>query len=189
MLSEHMVPELLSGMPSTSPLKIWSAACSSGQEPYSITMVLADLVAANRLRVVATDLNQKVLDRAKTGRYSQLEVNRGLPVTMLVEHFTRAGAEWQVSAKLRAAVSFARHNLMDAPPLGGPFDVVFLRNVLIYFDTDTKRNVLRRVRQVIRPGGFLLLGAAETTIGIDDSWERVTHGSGSVYRFGSRRAA
>ncbi|WP_372594545.1 protein-glutamate O-methyltransferase CheR [Actinotalea sp.] len=187
-LADHIVPELL-GPTGTAPVRIWSAACSSGQEPYSIAMALADLATAGRLRVVATDLNRQVLDRARSGRYSQLEVNRGLPAPMLVQHFARAGADWEIAPALRTSITFAEHNLLDAPPAGGPFDVVFLRNVLIYFDLATKREVLRRVRRAIRPGGYLLLGAAETTIGIDDEWERVSLGRGSGYRLSTRRAA
>ncbi len=187
-LAEHIVPELGVTMGSGH-LSIWSAACSSGQEPYSITMALPYLATAGRLHVLGTDLNQRVLAQARSGRYSQLEVSRGLPPAMLAQHFTRVGSEWEVSPALRAGVRFARHNLLDAPPVGGPFDVVFLRNVLIYFDLATKRDVLRRVRQVLRPGGYLLLGASETTIGIDDAWERVSLGRGSGYRHATRRAA
>ncbi len=170
-------------------MRIWSAACSSGQEPYSIAMALADLALGGRLSVLATDLNQQVLARARAGRYSQLEMNRGLPVSMLVRHFARVGPDWEISPAIRSSVTFAQHNLLDSPPRGGPFDVVFLRNVLIYFDLDTKRDVLRRVRKVLRPGGYLILGAAETTIGIDDEWERVSLGRGSGYRLATRRAA
>lgn len=190
-LREHVVPELLAarGPFGAGPLRIWSAACSSGQEPYSIAMTLAGDLPLTSLRIVATDLSQQMVDRARAGRYSQLEVNRGLPAPMLVAHFTRVGAEWQVAAPLREAITFAKHNLLEAPPVGGPFDVVFLRNVLIYFDLATKRDVLRRVQQVVRPGGYLLLGAAETTIGVDDGWERVPAGRSSVYRLAARRAA
>jgi chemotaxis protein methyltransferase CheR len=190
-LADHVVPELLAarGPFGAGPLRVWSAACSSGQEPYSIAMALADLVPPASLRIVATDLSQQMVDRARTGRYSQLEINRGLPAPMLVKHFTRHGAEWEVAAPLRQAITFQRHNLLDAPPLGGPFEIVFLRNVLIYFDLATKRDILRRVQQVVRPGGYLLLGAAETTIGIDDGWERVPVGRSSVYRLAARRAA
>ena len=186
-LSRHILPQIEAQRPG-GVVKVWSAACSSGQEPYSVAMALDHLVAARRLEILATDLNQQMVERARTGRYNQLEVNRGLPAPMLVKYFTRNGSDWEVSQTLRGAITFARHNLLDAPP-GGPFDVVFLRNVLIYFDLPTKREVLRRVRQAIRPGGYLLLGAAETTIGIDDGWERVSHDRGSVYRTASGRAA
>lgn len=192
-LVDHVLPELLTGptrfggLPPS--LRIWSAACSSGQEPYSIAMTLADAAPQVALRITATDLSREMLERGRSGRYSQLEVNRGLPAPMLVKHFTRAGADWEVSPQLRSSTTFVQHNLLDAPPTGGPFDVVFLRNVLIYFDLATKRDVLRRVQQVLRPGGFLLLGAAETTIGVDDGWQRVPVGRGSVYRLPHRRAA
>lgn len=190
-LADHVVPALLDGRPGfgAPTLRIWSAACSSGQEPYSIAMVLADAVPHVQLRILASDLSQQMVDRARAGRYSQLEVNRGLPAPMLVRHFTRAGADWEIAANLRQSITFQKHNLLDTPPTGGPFDVVFLRNVLIYFDLATKREVLRRVQQVLRPGGYLLLGAAETTIGIDEGWERVAAGRGSVYRLAARRAA
>ena len=192
-LVDHVMPEVLTGparLAGPSPVvRIWSAACSSGQEPYSIAMTLADAAPQATLRITATDLSRGMVERARSGRYSQLEVNRGLPAPMLVKHFTRAGADWEVSAALRATTTFLQHNLLDAPPTGGPFDVVFLRNVLIYFDLATKRDVLRRVQQVLRPGGFLLLGAAETTIGVDDGWQRVPVGRGSVYRLPHRRAA
>ena len=188
-LTELVVPELLARRPPPTPLRIWSAACSSGQEPYSILMQLGDLVAARRVQLLATDLNQTMVDRARTGRYNQLEVNRGMPAPLLVKHFTRAGADWEIAPALRSAATFQRHTLLEMPPPGGPFDVVFVRNVLIYFDLATKRDVLRRIGQAMRPGGYLFLGAAETTIGIDDSWDRVSHGRGSVYRLGARRAA
>ncbi|KGM13834.1 CheR family methyltransferase [Cellulomonas bogoriensis] len=190
-LTEHIVPAILgssSGAFAPS-LRIWSAACSSGQEPYSIAMSLEDLLPPNGWRITATDLNEQMLTRARAGRYNQLEMNRGLPVTMLVKHFSRAGTDWEVNPQLRRTISFVRHNLLDPPPTGGPFDVVFLRNVLIYFDLATKRDVLQRVHGVLKPGGYLILGAAETTIGIDDGWERVPVGAGSAYRRTARRAA
>ncbi|GGC01772.1 CheR family methyltransferase [Cellulomonas carbonis] len=188
-LVEHVVPQAREARGGATDLRIWSAACSSGQEPYSIAMALADALPGLTPTIVATDLSEEMVRRARAGRYSQLEVNRGLPAAMLVKHFTRVGTEWEISASLRDRVRFERHNLLDLPPAGGPFDVVFLRNVLIYFDLETKRQVLRRVQQVLRPGGFLLLGAAETTIGVDDAWERVPVGRGSVYRSTARRAA
>lgn len=189
-LVDHVVPTLTAERVEVAPtLRIWSAACSSGPEPYSIAMALADVVPAGRLRILATDLSGEMLRRAERARYSQLEINRGLPAPMLVRHFARAGVEWEVVPALRAQVTFQRNNLLESPPVGGPFDVVFLRNVLIYFDLATKREVLRRVQRVVRPGGYLLLGAAETTLGIDDAWERVPVGRGAVYRHDVRRAA
>jgi chemotaxis protein methyltransferase CheR len=188
-LTDHVVPELIRERPATQTLRLWSAACSTGQEAYSIIMAMRASAPNLSVQITATDLSEQVLARARAGRYSQLEVNRGLPAAMLVQHFTRVGIEWEVSQQVRRGVTFARHNLLHAPPAGGPFDIVFLRNVLIYFDLATKQDVLRRVQTVVRPGGFLLLGGAETTIGVDDAWERVPVGRSSVYRLNARRAA
>jgi len=178
-LRRDVLPTLRAQNPGT--LRIWSAACSTGQEPYSIAMTLLDS-DERRFAITATDLSGEVLARARAGEYSQLEINRGLPAPMLVRYFDRSGAGWLVKDELRRTVSFAQHNLLSPPPAGGPFDVVFLRNVLIYFDTDTKRDVLSRVRRALRPGGYLVLGAAESTMGIDDAWERVATARGPVYR-------
>ena len=177
-LSAHILP-LLRAAGATDRVRVWSAACSTGQEPYSILMALAD--APLSVEVVATDLNEQVLARAREGQYSQLEVNRGLPAAVLVRHFERVGAHWRVRADLRNRVQFRRHNLMDAPP-PGPFDLVFLRNVLIYFDLPTKRAVLDRVARALRPGGFVVLGAAETTLGVHDGFERVEAGGAVLHR-------
>jgi chemotaxis protein methyltransferase CheR len=165
-------------------LQIWSAACSSGQEPYTIAMLLEDAIphAATRVAITATDLSREMVARTRAGRFSQLEVNRGLPAPMLVRHFVRAGNEWEVTPQLRRMVTASECNLAAPLPRMGPFDVVYLRNVLIYFDLPTKQAILRRVRDLMRPDGWLFLGAAETTLGVDDSWERVVVGRSSAYR-------
>jgi chemotaxis protein methyltransferase CheR len=165
-------------------LRIWCGACSSGQEPYSVAMTALDTpaVAGWKLEIVATDLNEEMVARARAGRYSQLEVNRGMPATSLVKHFTRDGASWRIAPAIASAVTFRQLNLVRPFPPMGRFDVVFLRNVLIYFDLPTKRDILRRVRQVLAPDGFLFLGAAEMTMGVDDQWERVPAGRSSVYQ-------
>jgi chemotaxis protein methyltransferase CheR len=178
-LRPHVLP-LLRQAGAAGRLRVWSAACSTGQEPYSILMALAD-VPAVPVDIVATDLNEQVLERARAGEYSQLEVNRGLPATALVRYFERVGPHWRVRPELRAQVQFRRHNLLDPPP-AGPFDMVFCRNVLIYFDLATKRAVLDRIARVLRPGGFLVLGAAETTLGIHDGFERVEAGGAVLHR-------
>ena len=183
-LTSTVLPSLLAARGPAERLQIWSAACSSGQEPYTIAMLLEDALpnAASRVAVTATDLSREMVERTRAGKFSQLEVNRGLPAAMLVRHFTRAGTEWQVSPSLRRMVTASECNL--AAPLSrmGPFDVVYLRNVLIYFDLPTKQAILRRVRALMRPDGWLFLGAAETTLGVDDSWERVVIGRSSAYR-------
>ncbi|GII05653.1 CheR family methyltransferase [Planobispora takensis] len=181
--TDTVLPDLMERRPATQRLRIWSAACSSGQEPYGLAMLLEEsLTSSRQYEIFATDISNEMLDRAKAGRYSQLEVNRGLPVPMLVKYFQRAGTEWQVGDALRRNISFQKVNLAAPLPPAQPFDVVFLRNVLIYFDLETKRSVLRRIRSLMRPDGWLFLGAAETTIGIDDGFERVVAGRASAYR-------
>ncbi|GIG22650.1 hypothetical protein Cch01nite_33740 [Cellulomonas chitinilytica] len=183
LLTEHIVPALRGPNGSLPRLRVWSAACSTGQEPYSIAMTLADCVGPDTsVEIVASDLNTAVLERAAAGEYSRIETNRGLPSSMLVRYFDAEGTGWRVREQLRRQVTFLKHNLLEPPAFGGQFDVVFLRNVLIYFDLPVKRQVLEHVLAAMRPGGFLVLGAAETTIGLDDGWERVPLERGAVYR-------
>lgn len=165
-------------------IKVWSAACSSGQEAYTIAMQHADFAATrpSRLQILATDLSQQMVDRVKAGRYSQLEMNRGLPAAKLVKHFGRQGPEWQIDPTLRALVTARTMNLAVPFPAIGPFDIVFLRNVLIYFDVPTKQEILRRVRAVMRPESYLFLGSAEVTLGVDQGWQRHAIGRSSFYR-------
>ncbi len=183
-LASTVLPSLLTARAPAERLQIWSAACSSGQEPYTIAMLLEDALpnATSRVAITATDLSRAMVERTRAGRFSQLEVNRGLPAAMLVRHFARTGTEWQVSPSLRRMVTASECNLAAPLPRMGPFDVVYLRNVLIYFDLPTKQAILRRVRALMRPDGWLFLGAAETTLGVDDSWERVVIGRSSAYR-------
>jgi chemotaxis protein methyltransferase CheR len=183
-LTSTVLPALLAARGSAERLQVWSAACSSGQEPYTVAMLLEDALpnAATRVSITATDLSREMVERTRAGRFSQLEVNRGLPAPMLVRHLARAGTEWEVSPTLRRMVTARECNLAAPLPPMGPFDVVYLRNVLIYFDLPTKQAILRRVRALMRPDGWLFLGAAETTLGVDDSWERVVIGRSSAYR-------
>jgi chemotaxis protein methyltransferase CheR len=169
-LASVLLPDLLHRRAAARPLTIWSAASSSGQEAYSIAMVLHDRLANDpswNPRVLATDLSERMVRRTRAGRYSQLEINRGLPASRLVRHFTRVGAEWQVNEPLRRMVDARQLNLAAPFPPLPPVDVTFLRNVLIYFDIDTRRQMLQRIRQVLRPGGYLVLGGAETTLDVD----------------------
>jgi chemotaxis protein methyltransferase CheR len=178
-----VLPDLLAKRAASRTLKIWSAACSSGQEPYTLAMVLQDSMPAGwSFDIVGTDISQEMLSRAEAGQYSQLEVNRGLPATLLVRHFERVGANWKIAPALKNSVTFRRLNLAAPFPPMGPFDIVFIRNVLIYFDVETKRGVLQRVASTLRPDGWLFLGSAETTIGIDDRFERVVAGRTSAYK-------
>ncbi len=183
-LTTTVLPALQAARGPAERLQIWSAACSSGQEAYTIAMLLEDAMpnAGSRVSITATDLSREMVERTRAGRFSQLEVNRGLPAPMLVRHFSRASSEWEVNANLRRMVTATECNLAAPLPRMGPFDVVYLRNVLIYFDLSTKQAILRRVRSLMRPDGWLFLGAAETTLGVDDSWERVVLGRSSAYR-------
>lgn len=153
-------------------LRIWSAAASTGQEAYSLAMILADsaaLLGDRRVEIVGTDLAREPLARARAGIYSQFEVQRGLPVQMLLRHFRReADGAWRIADALRAMVQFQEWNLLDDPRPLGRFDAVFLRNVLIYFDTPTKAQVLRLVAQQMAPDGVLYLGGTETVLGVSD---------------------
>jgi chemotaxis protein methyltransferase CheR len=189
-MTTMVLPELLSRRATTRHLRVWSAACSSGQEPYTLAMQLQDnLPGGWAYEILGTDISTEMLQRAEAGNYSQLEINRGLPAASLVRHFERVGAHWRVSPQLRRNVSFRRLNLAAPLPPLPPFDVIFLRNVLIYFDVETKRSVLQRVSAALKPDGWLFLGSAETTIGIDDRFERVVTGRTSAYRLRAATAA
>jgi chemotaxis protein methyltransferase CheR len=181
-LRTTVVPELLATTSPSSRINVWSAACSSGQEAYTIAMVMAEHARGRKVDILASDLSSEMLERTRTGSYSQLEVGRGLPAPLMVRHFRRAGTQWQISQELRAMVRTQRINLAAPLPPLPVFDVVFLRNVLIYFDAPTKKAILQRVRHVLSPNGFLFLGGAETTLGIDESWARTTVGRFTLYR-------
>lgn len=185
-LEHHVVPDLLRARAASRTLTIWSAACSSGQEPYTIAMVLRDRfpeLANWNVRILSTDISHEMLARTAAGRYSQAEVNRGLPAPLLVRWFDRDGPDWVAKPELRAMVDVRPLNL--ASPWGAlpTADIVFLRNVLIYFSVPTKYDILERLRQHLRPDGALFLGAAESTLGIHDGYERVApDGTASYYR-------
>jgi chemotaxis protein methyltransferase CheR len=190
-LSNQVIPELVKARSATRSLRVWSAACSSGQEPYSLAMVMQDAMPLGwNSEILATDISTEMLTRAEAGTFTQLEVNRGLPAPLLVRYFERVGAHWKVSSSLRNHMTFKRLNLAAPLPSIGQFDVIFIRNVLIYFDVETKRSVLQQVSNLLRSDGWLFLGSAETTIGIDDRFERVVAGRTSAYRLrtGARTA-
>lgn len=180
-LRQSLVPELLKG--SSSGLRMWSAAASTGQEAYSLAILLQEhFPNAADVSILATDLSREVLRKAASGRFSQLEVNRGLPARLLVRYFSRQGLEWEVAERVRRMVTFRQLNLARPLPALPRMDLVLLRNVLIYFDPPTKAAVLRHVAHVVRPGGYLFLGSAETTYGLDPQWERVELGRSVFYR-------
>ena len=180
-----VMPELLARKERTRTLAIWSAGCSSGQEPYSIAMSIREHfpeLLTWQLSILGTDISGSVLDRARAGRYGQLEVNRGLPAHLLVRHFTRAGMEWEIEEPIRRMVRFEHHNLNDAWPSMPPFDLVLMRNVMIYFETEAKRRVLAKMHGQLAPHGYLLLGASETTYSLSDDFIREPDGRTAWYR-------
>jgi chemotaxis protein methyltransferase CheR len=169
-----ILPELLQARAGRRSLRIWCAASSTGQEPYSIAMCLKEMsptLAGWRVEILATDLSQAVLEKSKSGMFSQFEVQRGLPIQMLVKYFTQTGEFWQLNADIRAMVQFRQLNLLQDFSHLGAFDIVFCRNVLIYFDQHTKIGIFNRLARLMEPDGFLVLGAAETVVGLSDAFK------------------
>ncbi|HEX7791041.1 MAG TPA: protein-glutamate O-methyltransferase CheR [Afipia sp.] len=168
---DTVLPQLLKARANRRSLRIWCAAASTGQEPYSLAMLLKDALPAGwRAEIVATDLSLEVLEKAKAGIYSQFEVQRGLPIQLLVKHFKQVGDVWQLNPDIRAMVRYQQANLLQDFSHFGVFDIIFCRNVLIYFDQPTKIDVFGRMQKVNEPDGFLFLGAAETVIGLTDAY-------------------
>ena len=173
---DTMLPHLLEARARTRNLKIWCAAASSGQEPYSLGICLkeaAPKLSGWRTRILGTDLSSEVLEKAKAGLYSQFEVQRGLPIQMLLKYFDQKGDMWQINPDLRAMIEWRKLNLLDSFTHLGEFDIVFCRNVLIYFDQKTKSEILDRLAKMIPEDGFLVLGAAETVVGLTNSFKPV----------------
>jgi chemotaxis protein methyltransferase CheR len=171
---ETIVPALLAARAAERRIRIWCAAASTGQEPYSIAMMVKDMavrLSGWRIEILATDLSNEVLERAKAGSYSQFEVQRGLPIQLLVKYFAQTGDRWQIAPAIRAMVEFRPLNLLHTFLQLGHFDVVFCRNVLIYFDPATKIDVLERLSRVVPSDGYLLLGAAETVVGLTNTFK------------------
>jgi len=180
-----ILPDIIARRKLTRQMNIWCGAASSGQESYSVAMLMREHFPELRdwrISFIATDLSNAILAKARSGRYSQLEVNRGLPAPLLVKYFTKDGADWVIKEEIRKMVDFRELNLIEKWPPMPQMDLVMMRNVLIYFDIETKRSILRNVRQLMAPGAYLMLGGAETTIGIDDQFERVQVDKGVAYR-------
>ena len=177
-----ILPRLIQERASTRRLSFWSAAASSGQEAYSVAMMLLEAGLKDwNIQILGTDLNQSVLERARQGRYIQIEVNRGLPVSYLLKYFHRAGLDWQIKDEVRRMVHWQQFDLRESMRTKGPFDVILCRNVLIYFDTPTKRRVLAELQAALFRGGHLLLGGTETTLSLDCTLERVEVGKATLY--------
>ncbi len=170
-----VLPALLAARRACRTIRIWCAAASSGQEPYSLAMALREAMAADiagwRIELLATDLSSEVLEKARQGIYSQFEVQRGLPIQLLVKYFSKVGDFWQIAPEIRAMVRYQKLNLLSDFSHLGVFDLIFCRNVLIYFDQETKMSLLRRLGRSIADDGYLVLGAAETVVGLSDSFK------------------
>ena len=179
-----VMPHLLEARAAKRSIRIWSAACSSGQEPYSLAMLLkerADKLAGWRVEIVATDLSNEILNKAKEGLYSRFEVQRGLPISLLVKNFAQVGDRWQIDDSLRKMVKFQQFNLLGNIGSLGRFDVVFCRNVLVDFDTPVRARVLEGMANMLAPDGFLYLGGAETVLGEPGRFQ-IMQGQRGIYR-------
>src|SRR5262245_36574260 len=193
---DAIMPEVLKLRAARRSIRIWCAAGSTGQEPYSLAMSLKEMGAAlagRRVDIVATDLSTEVLEKSNSEIHSQVEVQRGLPIQLLVKYFKQSGELWQINPELRTMVQHRQLNLLHDFSQLGTFDVVFCRNVLIYFDQETKINIFGRLAKVMEGDGFLVLGAAETVVGLTDVFKRFPVQRGlcrpSVARAASPQAA
>jgi chemotaxis protein methyltransferase CheR len=169
LFQNEVMPQLIASRRGAGRIRIWCAACSSGQEPYSLSMILDEMrpqLHGIQVEIVATDISEKVLGQARDGLYSQFEVQRGLPIRYLLKHFTQVGMRWQINPAMGERIQFKPLNLMQGFRTLGQFDIIFCRNVLIYFGEQTKRDVLARMSEVLTPDGYVFLGGAETVLGL-----------------------
>ncbi len=181
-LRQRLLPRLHASRAPGVPLRVWSAAASTGQEAYSIAIVAHELGTAmpgRRVEILGTDIAREMLQRARDGVYTQFEIQRGLPMQMLVKYFDKDGLQWRVKSQLRQAVSFREQNLLGELRGLGTFDVVFCRNVLIYFDAETKTRVLNAIARLMPSDGVLFLGGAETVLGLTDAFRAVPGENGA----------
>jgi chemotaxis protein methyltransferase CheR len=191
-LRTTVLPALIEARSRERGLNIWSAACSTGQEPYTVAMIIREYfpeLGQWTCRIWASDLARKVVERARPGIYSQMEINRGMPPKLLVKYFRRERLNWILSEEIRGMIEFFELNLARPWPPMVAMDLIFLRNALIYFDVETKRNILAQVRDVLRPDGYLLLGNSETTLGVDDGFERLADDRGGWHQLCAQEKA
>lgn len=185
-LKTAILPDLIEKRGRQRTLNIWSNACSSGQEPYTLAMSIKEYfpeLANWRVRLIGSDLSSKILSRAMEGVFTQTEVNRGLPMQLLLKYFAKDGLQWRIADELRKMIEFKPLNLIEPFPSSLPkMDVVFLRNVLIYFSPETKTAILNKVHATLAPDGYLFLGGAETTMNLNVRFEKQLIGSAVCYR-------
>jgi chemotaxis protein methyltransferase CheR len=189
-LKRTVLPDLMAKRAVTRSIRIWCAACSTGQEPYSLAMLIDEHfpeLHTWRVSIIGTDISKAVLARARAGRYRQIEVNRGLGAGTLVRYFVQDGLEWEIGPHIKRLVRFEEHNLITPWPRKEKFDLVFLRNVLIYFDQPTKLSILNKMRAQVADDGFLVLGGSETPPNEITSFERVPIARAGIYRATGRR--
>ena len=178
----NLLPSLMKERADTKKMRFWSAASSTGQEAYSLAMLLLQAGLGDwDIQILGTDFSSQVVERARSGKYLQIEVNRGLPASLLVKHFARVGADWQLSEAVRRMVTFETIDLRKPKRVLGPFDLVFCRNVMIYFDSETKKKVLRELHNTLFRGGWLFLGGVETAFGLEKWFERQNVGNAIAY--------
>jgi chemotaxis protein methyltransferase CheR len=188
MLATSILPALVAARSAEWSLNIWCAGCSTGQEPYSVAMLLREhqpSLDGWKVRIVATDISRDVLARARAGRYSQIEINRGLPASKLVKYFAQHGPIWELAPEIRRMVEFREINLIQSWESLPAVQLILMRNVLIYFDVAAKKAILEKVGQLLDPCGYLLLGGAETTTNLDPSFEPVSFGGAVCFRLKS----
>ena len=184
-LRKHILPKLIEKRAAVRQLNIWSAACSSGQEPYTLAMILREHFPQLNdwnITIYATDLSPTILKVASEGEYSQFEVNRGLPAAYLIKYFTKQGERWCIKPELKKNIQFRLMNLIQPWPIMPPLDLIFIRNVMIYFDVSTKKMLLKRIRNCLLPHGYLFLGGTETTMNIDPEYALVSFERTVVYQ-------
>jgi chemotaxis protein methyltransferase CheR len=177
-----LLPRLREERRATKKMRFWSAAASTGQESYSLAMLLLEEGLSEwNVQILGTDYSSQVLERARSGKYQQIEVSRGLPTPLLVKYFRRFGVDWQLCEAVRQMVRFETIDLRKSLRAQGPYDLVFCRNVLIYFDNQTKKNILSQLHGTLFRGGWLILGGSETAFGVEERFERKAIGSAVVY--------
>lgn len=177
-----LLPRLKSEIGQARKLRFWSAAASTGQEAYSLAMMMLEQgMESSNIQILGTDFSSKVVERARSGLYHQIEANRGLPASLLVKYFHRVGTNWQLNANVTRMASFETFDLRKSMRTMGPFDLVFCRNVMIYFDNETKRRIIREIHSTLFRGGWLLIGGAETPSGLNEYFQEQRIGSTAIY--------